>query len=218
MRLLDLIDELERNGNAEKAVQMKAYMRDQFEFLGIPTPERKSICKPYFAEAKKGGRVDWAFVNTCWRSVYREVQYAALDYLRIMQRKLDAGDIEALRRLALEKSWWDTIDGLDEIVGTIALADPSVNETLIAWSTDGNLWLRRIAIDHQLQRKEKTDTALLETTIINNFGSNEFFVNKAIGWSLREYSKTNPDWVRGFIEKHRSEMASLSIKEAGKYL
>ncbi|MDR1589445.1 MAG: DNA alkylation repair protein, partial [Oscillospiraceae bacterium] len=100
----------------------------------------------------------------------------------------------------------------------IALRFPQVNDTLIAWSADGNFWLRRIAIDHQLKRKEKTDATLLERVIVNNFGQTEFFVNKAIGWSLREYSKTNPGWVRGFIERHRNAMAPLSIKEASKYI
>jgi 3-methyladenine DNA glycosylase AlkD len=89
---------------------------------------------------------------------------------------------------------------------------------MLAWSVDDNIWLRRIAIDHQLLRKEKTDTALLEAIIENNFGQKEFFINKAIGWSLRDYSKTNPEWVRAFVEKYRDKLAPLSIKEASKYI
>ncbi|MFC2715335.1 MAG: sugar phosphate nucleotidyltransferase [Kingella denitrificans] len=81
-----------------------------------------------------------------------------------------------------------------------------------------NIWLRRVAIDHQLIRKQHTDTALLETIICNNLGQKEFFINKAIGWALRDYSKTNPAWVQGFIDRHRHKMAKLSLREAGKYL
>jgi len=88
----------------------------------------------------------------------------------------------------------------------------------LAWSTDDNIWLRRVAIDHQLLRKQHTDTALLETIICNNLGQKEFFINKAIGWALRDYSKTNPEWVQGFIGRHRHEMAKLSLREASKYL
>jgi 3-methyladenine DNA glycosylase AlkD len=110
------------------------------------------------------------------------------------------------------------VDGIDVIIGDVALRFPEVNDTLLAWSIDENIWLRRIAIDHQLMRKEKTNTELLERILVNNFGQTEFFINKAIGWSLRDFSKTNPDWVRGFIERHRHEMAPLSIKEAGKYV
>ena len=97
-------------------------------------------------------------------------------------------------------------------------ANPEVNNVLLAWSTDDNIWLRRVAIDHQLLRKQHTDTALLETIICNNLGQKEFFINKAIGWALRDYSKTNPEWVQGFIDHHRHEMAKLSLREAGKYL
>ena len=81
------------------------------------------------------------------------------------------------------------------------------------WSLDEDFWLRRIAIDHQLMRKELTDTNLLAEVICNNFGQTELFINKAIGWSLRNYSKVNPDWVRAFIDQHASQMASLSIRE-----
>jgi 3-methyladenine DNA glycosylase AlkD len=83
---------------------------------------------------------------------------------------------------------------------------------------DDNFWLRRIAIDHQLLRKEKTDTALLETILVGNLNHNEFFIKKAIGWSLREYSKTNLEWVATFIAKYRYQMSNLSIREASKYL
>jgi 3-methyladenine DNA glycosylase AlkD len=89
---------------------------------------------------------------------------------------------------------------------------------MLAWSTDEDFWLRRITIDHQLCRKDKTNTELLERILINNFGSSEFFINKAIGWGLRDYSKTNPQWVKTFIEKYKDKMNKLSIKEASKYI
>ena len=126
--------------------------------------------------------------------------------------------IENIKKLVLKKSWWDTIDSLDEIVGSLSLAYPEVNKTILEWSLDKNIWLRRIAIDHQLLRKEKTNTELLEQIIVNNLGSKEFFINKAIGWSLRDYSKTNKQWVSDFIAKYRDDLSQLSIKEASKYL
>ena len=70
---------------------------------------------------------------------------------------------------------------------------------MLDWSKDDDFWIRRIAIDHQLCRREKTNTELLEKIIVNNFGSNEFFINKTIGWALRDYSKTNPLWVKEFF-------------------
>lgn len=89
---------------------------------------------------------------------------------------------------------------------------------MLKWSKDKNIWLRRVSIDHQLLRKEKNDTELLEKIIVNNFGSNEFFINKAIGWALRDYSKTNKEWVSNFIKKYNNNLSSLSIREGSKYL
>ena len=89
---------------------------------------------------------------------------------------------------------------------------------MLAWSQDDDFWIRRVAIEHQLLRKDKMNIELLNTILENNLDSSEFFINKAIGWALRDYSKTNPDWVKDFISKHHAEMASLSIKEGSKYL
>lgn len=127
-------------------------------------------------------------------------------------------DVPRIKTIALEESWWDTIDGLDRVVGHIALKYSEVNNILLKWSEDENIWLRRIAIDHQLTRRNKTDTELLEKILVNNFGQSEFFINKAIGWSLRDYSKTNPEWVRDFIQRYQDKLAPLSIKEGSKYI
>ena len=146
------------------------------------------------------------------------MQYSALDYLQIVKELLTDKDIPRLKKLVLTKSWWDTIDYLDMIIGGIALKYPEINNVLLEWSVDENIWLRRIAIDHQLLRKEKTNIELLKKIIENNFEQTDFFINKAIGWALRDYSKTNPEWVRNFIEKNKEKMAKLSIREASKYI
>jgi 3-methyladenine DNA glycosylase AlkD len=213
---MDVFEIFRMAANAEKAVSMSAYMRGQFPFLGIPTPERRRLSRGFLRSVGKK-KIDWEFVFKCWE-LEREFQYLAMDYLDKHKVFLTAADIHKLRQLAISKSWWDTIDGLDRIIGDIALRSPEVNDTLLLWSTDDNFWLRRIAIDHQIGRKEKTDTVLLERIITNNLGQAEFFINKAIGWSLREYSKTNPNWVREFIGRYREKMAPLSVKEAGKYI
>ena len=135
-----------------------------------------------------------------------------------MKELLTDKDIPRLKKLVLTKSWWDTIDYLDMIIGGIALKYSEINNVLLEWSVDENVWLRRIAIDHQLLRKEKTNIELFKKIIENNFEQTDFFINKAIGWALRDYSKTNPEWVRNFIEKNKEKMAKLSIREASKYI
>lgn len=105
-----------------------------------------------------------------------------------------------------------------KLIADMALKYEDINEILISWSKDNNIWIRRVSIMHQLHRKEKTNIELLEKIIVNNFGSDEFFINKAIGWALRDYSKTNKEWVSNFINKYKDKMANLNIKEASKYL
>ena len=213
-----LYEEMIQHKNEEQAQKMSKYMLNKFEYIGIKTPERREIFKNFFKEYKNEEKIGWEFVNKCWENKYREFQYVATDYLKNMKDKLTIDDIPKLKRLILKKSWWDTIDNLDMTIGALALKDSNVNKILLEWSLDENIWLRRIAIDHQLLRKEKTNTELLEKILKNNLEQTEFFINKAIGWALRDYSKTNSEWVKNFIEENKEKMAKLSIKEASKYL
>ncbi|WP_247943651.1 DNA alkylation repair protein [Streptococcus oralis] len=218
MSLADLLMELDATKNPEKAGPMEAYMRHQFSFLGVAGPERNALYKKYFPSAKKTKIIDWDFVDTCWEKEPREYQYVAANYLKTMQSYLTEDDLPKLMRLVVTKSWWDTVDILDRVVGSLVYDKPELGEIILQWSLSDNIWLRRVAIDHQLLRKEKTDVQLMEKVLLNNLDQTEFFINKAIGWALRDYSKTNPEWVASFIEKNKERMAELSIKEASKYL
>ena len=212
---MDVFNALRSAADPDQAEKMKAYMRGQFDYIGVQTPQRIKISRNFIKTLKS---TDWEFVFKCWEQPEREFQYLAIDCLDKLKVALSPADIPNLQKLIITKSWWDTVDGLDVIVGDIALRYPELNDVLIDWSTDDNIWLRRTSIDHQLLRKDKTNTDLMERIIVNNLGQSEFFINKAIGWSLREYSKTDPDWVRIFIEKNKDKMVPLSIREGSKYL
>ena len=212
---MDIFSFFRAAANSEHAASMSAYMRDQFSFLGIKAPLRRELSRDAVRAQKE---INWEFIFDCWKQPEREFQYLAIDCLDKVKSKLSPSDIPNLRHLIVEKSWWDTVDGLDAFVGSIALRNAEVKETLLEWSVDDNIWLRRTAINHQLSYKEKTDTTLFEQILVNNFGQQEFFINKAIGWSLREYSKTNPDWVRDFVGRHKVKLSPLSLKEASKYI
>lgn len=212
-----LLKELQNLANADDARAMKAYMRSRFEFLGVKTPARRKAAKAFFK--KHGGAdIDWRFVRQAWEHPFREMQYAALDYLETRKNLLRPGDLPQLKKLAQSKSWWDTIDFLDRLAGGIIAGFPETRPVILQWSRDEDIWLRRLAIDHQLLRKDQTDQHLLEQILVNNLNQTEFFINKAIGWALRDYSKTNPEWVKNFIRQHHGKMAPLSIREASKYL
>ena len=212
-----LLKELQNLANADDARAMKAYMRGRFEFLGVKTPARRKAAKAFFK--KHGGAdIDWRFVRQAWEHPFREMQYAALDYLETRKNLLRPGDLPQLKKLAQTKSWWDTIDFLDRLAGGIIAGFPETRPVILQWSRDEDIWLRRLAIDHQLLRKDQTDQHLLEQILVNNLNQTEFFINKAIGWALRDFSKTNPGWVKHFIRQHHGKMAHLSIREASKYL
>ena len=208
----------EQNRDEENAIKMSKYMRDLFKFYGIPTPVRKSLYKDLLKEEKAKKTIDWNFLDKCYEDDYREFQYLALDYIENMQKFLNYDDVPKLYKYIKSKQWWDTIDRFDRIVGNIAFKDDRINDLMLKWSKDEDFWLRRIAIDHQLGRKDKTNTKLLEQILLNNFESDGFFINKAIGWSLRDYSKTNPDWVKDFLNKYENKMDKVSLKEAYKYI
>lgn len=217
MKVEDIFQGLKEVANPEDAIHMKAYMKDQFEFLGVKTPVRRQVSKIFFKKNHKS-TIDWKFIHQAWDNPYREMQYVVLDYLQLKQKALTPSDLPKIKKLAQTKPWWDTIDFLCRSVGFICLHYPETKKFVLEWSRDEDFWLRRLAIEHQLLQKEETDVQLLEQILINNLNQTEFFINKAIGWALRDYSKSNPDWVREFIEKYKDRLSKLSIKEGSKYL
>ena len=217
MKVEDIFQGLKEVANPEDAIHMKAYMKDQFEFLGVKTPVRRKLSNVFFKK-NSSLSIDWKFIHQAWDNPYREMQYVVLDYLQLKQKALTPSDLPKIKKLAQTKPWWDTIDFLCRSVGYISLHYPETKKIVLDWSRDKDFWLRRIAIEHQLLQKEETDVQLLEQILINNLNQTEFFINKAIGWALRDYSKTNPDWVLEFIEKYKDKLSKLSIKEGSKYL
>ena len=218
MKLLDLITDLEENCNELLAESMSRYMQDKFRFLGIRGATRTEIYKEYCPVARKTKIIDWDFVESCWNKEEREFQYVVVYYLKAMQKFLKREDISRLKYLIVTKSWWDTVDLLAKVVGSLVIRIEGYDQIMLEWSKDSNIWLKRVAILYQLSLKEKVDKQVLERILVNNLGDSEFFINKAIGWALRDYSKFNPEWVREFIEKNKNGIANLSLREASKYI
>ncbi len=214
---MDIINNFYSSRNETKALQMSAYMKNNFPFLGLTSPERKKLSKDFLKEHKKAEVIDWNFIDKLYNLPEREFQYLAIDYLTLLKNQLEKNDIGKIKILIETKSWWDSIDSLDAIVGNMCIKYPDLKDSVLSqWMISENIWLIRISIDFQLQYKEKTDTSFLSRAILRNCETHEFFINKAIGWSLREYSKTNKEWVREFISSHN--LSKLSIKEGSKYL
>ena len=212
-----IIDAYRKNSNKEKAGQMAAYLKNKFPFLGIQKPLRKELNKEFLKEKSKTKTIDWDLVFELYQMGEREFHHLALDYLIRMQKCLEKSDIQHLEKLILMNSWWDSVDAVSPLVGVLCLQYPELKtEVVKGWITSSNIWLKRVSIIFQLTFKDETDTHFLSAAILQNNQTKEFFVNKAIGWALRQYSKTNPDWVREFIATH--DLSSLSVREGSKYL
>ncbi|MBN2780809.1 MAG: DNA alkylation repair protein [Candidatus Marinimicrobia bacterium] len=214
--LSDLITALRSHADPRKAGGMEAYMKHRFPFLGLQKAPRLAVTDPFLKEKCRENAVDWDLVSQLWDQPEREFQYTALNYLWKMKRQLGKADIPRLKALIESKSWWDTVDSIALLIGEIVRRHPEVQaDVLTAWIQDPDLWVKRVSILFQLKYKRDTDTAFLSKAILANCTTKEFFLNKAIGWALREYSKTDPDWVRHFLSGHT--LHPLSLREGGKY-
>lgn len=215
--IMKIIELFYVNRNDELAVPMAKYMKNNFPFLGIKTPERKELAKDFLKDRKKDKEVDWEFIFHCFQLPEREFQYLAISYMDAVINKFTINDMDNIEKLIKTKSWWDSVDSIDHIVGHICFNNIDVRDEYVGkWIHSENIWLKRVSILFQLKYKEKTDVEFLAKAILNNADTNEFFVDKAIGWSLREYSKTNKEWVREFI--NNSNLSKLSVREGVKYI
>ncbi|MFX3674846.1 MAG: DNA alkylation repair protein [Paenisporosarcina sp.] len=204
--------------NEQDAKPMEAYMKHKFPFLGIKSPIRTEIMKDFFSNFHLPK--DEVLFEETW-SIYtlpqREFQYAAIALLSKKMKYLTIEDLPFIEKMIIEKAWWDSVDSIAPIiVGEIVKKDRLNGELIMQkWSNSDNMWLIRSAILHQLKYKTVTNEKMLLEIMLKHADSNEFFIQKAIGWVLREYAKTNPEFVKQFVQSH--ELKPLSKREALKH-
>jgi 3-methyladenine DNA glycosylase AlkD len=205
----------EANADPELASWSKKYLRNQYEFFGIKTPLRREIVRQFFRERGLPGQDKLGrLIRTCWELPERDFQYFALAVADKFYKKATPEFMEDIEFMILNKSWWDTVDYIAAVYAGSYFKKyhGRIVPVTGAWMTSRHLWLQRSALLFQLKYKDATDTDMLSDYIQRLNGSREFFINKAIGWVLREYSKTDPDWVRSFVNSH--QLAPLSVREA----
>lgn len=201
------------------AMPMQAYMRNQFPYLGLKSPQLRDLLREFITQHGLPALDDLPPVLLdLWALPEREFQYAALGLLGKFERELPPEFIATIETLLTSKSWWDTVDSLaTQTVGIHFQRYPAVCEsTLARWRTSDDFWLRRTCILFQNKYRAQTDFELLKAIICENLGSKEFFINKAIGWALREYTRIDPDGVRAFVAE--TPLTPLSAREALKWL
>lgn len=210
---------LDRNGDEEDSLQMKAYLKGQFEFFGIKAKERRLIVRRHWEEH---GLISIdqlpELIKLCNDSEFREIHYFAMESTEKLKKHWPSSFLEHIEYMITHNSWWDTVDFIaDNVAGPFLLKYPELmHATARKWNGSDHMWLQRSSIIFQLKYKDKTDTDLLTEMILGHNTKKEFFLRKAIGWALRQYGRTNPDWVREFVQLH--PMEPLSYKEATKHL
>lgn len=200
---------------------MRAYMREQFEFLGVMATPRRELLRPLFRDKRSAGEL-LASANALWDLPQREYHYAAVDLLRRQWKTLTLADTGAMLGLAQRKSWWDTVDGLADVVGDVVrrarTTDPGAQRVMDTALKHDNLWVRRIAMLHQLGWRDDTDEKRLFDYALKLAHEDDFFIRKATGWALRDYAHHHPEAVRGFLARAGDRLSPLTQREAGKHL
>ncbi|SDH70887.1 3-methyladenine DNA glycosylase AlkD [Flavobacterium omnivorum] len=213
---LALENAFEANQNPENAFAMAKYMKNNFPFFGIKTEERRRIFKEIWKEKSEEVSANaMEIVSELYSKTGREFHYCAIEILKKeLKGNYKKDDIQLIEKLLINNSWWDSVDTIAKyILGEYLSEFPLETKNVITrFSRSENMWLNRSAILFQLGYKQKTNTDLLFSECLKHSHSNEFFIQKAIGWALREYAKSNPKAVIKFVNS--SNLKKLSSKEA----
>lgn len=220
--LEDIIGTFKSHEDLDKRQQMSDYMRGQFDYYGLTSPIRRELSKPYLKELPKEDKASlFELIDLLWQQPHRECHYLGQELLfKIAKRTLDKGDLSFIESLITRNSWWDTIDFLAPKILKIYFDKfPEQRDDAVdRWVMSENIWLKRSALLLHLKQKEDVDIEYMFQTILRLTGSKEFFINKAIGWLLREYSKKQPLLIKDFINDNYENLSNLSIREGSKYL
>ena len=223
MTAADLVDSirqaLRESANPTIAPGQQAYMKSSMPFLGVKVPQARRIARQAARGRKDAAELRAAALGLWRGATHREERYAATEImgLRPLRGRLDMLDVH--EEMIRTGAWWDHVDEVSHRLAETLDAHPEdLTPVLVAWAHDEDLWVRRASIISQLGRRGDTDVALLVGAIQPNIADTEFFIRKAIGWALREYAKTDPEWVRTFVAAHEGELSGLSRREAMKHL
>ena len=211
-------------GDPQVAARQQAYMKSAMPYLGLPSPRLKAALRPLLRDWRPTDRAQWeATVRSLWDgATHREEWYAAIAVARHRQARawLDPASLDSWEHLVVSGAWWDVVDDVathlvgDVLVGHRARATPVVR----AWATAEDLWLRRTAVICQVGHRGDTDLDLLRHAVEANVEDTSFWLRKAIGWALRQYARTDPDWVRAEVDRLGARLSGLSRREALKHL
>ena len=206
--------EFQLKGNKANQEPMANYMKNHFIFLGVKSEERKKQSKELIRDSKKLPQEElFELITSLYNREEREYQYVAIDICCANVKRMSWEELRKYAYLVEEKAWWDSVDAWRKNFGLLIKYQPNVKQDVFNYFYQHeNSWMRRVSITLQLMEKDNTDVELLAKAIRYDLETNEFFIQKAIGWSLRQYSKMSPEWVLNFIKEN--ELTPFAEKEA----
>ena len=210
-----LEEKFKEAADPSRALQMEKYMKDRFPFFGIQANPRRAICSEFVEEYGLPAKEDlFEVIRQLWEKEEREFHHFGAELANRYKNNIEENDLEMLRWMLVQKSWWDSVDYIAaNLAGNyFRIFKLKAVSTIKDWLNSDNMWLQRTTLIFQLKYKKETDVELLSRQINALNTSKEFFIRKAIGWSLREYSKTDPNWVLEFVSN--AQLSPLSTREA----
>lgn len=209
---------LKPSANPSHAVQQQAYMKSAMPFLGIRKPDLAKLVAPLIKAHNPRSNEEYRSIllETFSQAEYREEWYVALAYARHHKHYINADNIDLYIKMIRYAQWWDITDEVAaHLIGTALAGNHDLLKTMLKqWIVDECFWIRRTALLAQLNYKKKTDFMLLVNLILTVNHEKEFFIRKAIGWALRELSKTDANLVRSWVEDHKKQLSYLSYSQA----
>jgi 3-methyladenine DNA glycosylase AlkD len=222
--LEELRAELSAAGDPARAEAQRRYMRSTMPYHGLSAPELRALLRPHLASFSPRDRADWEHTVRSWwdGATHREEWYAAIAVARHRTARMwqDPDALPLYRHMIVTGAWWDVVDETAQhLVGTVLIDHRARATPVVAtWAGDPDLWLRRTSVICQLPHGADTDLDLLTCAIERNLDDQSFWLRKAIGWALRQYARTDPAWVRAYVETLGPRLSGLSRREATKHL
>lgn len=216
--LLVLREEFIKTADEDKALKMQAYMKSKMPYHGVPVPLVRKICKRVFADVDLSNKYWEKTVLYLWRNAkFREERYSALNLCadKRAQEFQKPAVLHIYEEMIVTGAWWDYVDEISHRIGFLLREYPKqMKPKMLTWSESSDTWKRRSSIICQLDLKKGTDLKLLYACIEPSLASKEFFLQKAIGWALRQYAWTDPSEIKRYVKENRDRLAPLSRREA----
>lgn len=208
-------------GTPERAVGAQAYLKSDYRFLGVATPDGRPVFTRWLRAAEPDIATVLAVADRLWQSDVFEHRWGATELLNARAKQLEPDTLVRIEAMVRDAGTWALVDPLAyNVAGTILTVHPGAAVAVDTWVTDASFWVRRLAV-LCLSRPVRAGVVPLDTLAAVSdrlLDEREFFVRKAIGWVLRDVARKDPEAVAGFLRTRMTRVSGVTWREARKPL